>query len=90
MTDRYVRPHPTVRTYSTFSSDIDLTDVVPGREHARAIYVTNAGSGTLAVEYEDGHQATYTGVGVGYLEPRPALYTRILAATNVGSVRVGF
>lgn len=89
---RAIYPHPTAIEYSSFASDINLVAASPSGEPARAIYIVDAGSGSLVVTTDDGENRTYTNLqSNNYLHPTPLFVKAIIASgTDVAKVRVGF
>ncbi len=86
-----IRPHPTLREYTSFVADIDL-HAVKGR-NARNIYVIDAGSGLLTYVDEDGDEVALTALADGeYIEPSPSWFNKIVAGagTTVTHIRVGW
>jgi len=86
-----IGPFYTVRKYTSFAADIDLTAVIGALPNARAIYVKTAGTGRVDVVFADGTEVSFTGLSDGeYLEPSPAQYVTIKDTTDVTELWVGF
>lgn len=91
------RPYNHWHTYTSFGSDIDLLADSNGPpssrgQPARRIDVLEEGSGTLSVRLGSGATKTETvtagDVSAGHARFEPVFVTAILAATNVGKIRV--
>jgi hypothetical protein len=91
---RAIHAHEDALEYDDFSVDINLVSASPDtRTPARAIFIVDAGSGSIVVTTSGGSaNRTYTGLVSGtYLDPSPLYVETIIATgTDVAKVRVGW
>jgi hypothetical protein len=92
-TQRAIHAHEDALEYDDFATDIDLRAASPdGESDARAIFIVDAGSGSLVVTTAAGNERTFTGLTSGtYLDPTPLYVSAIVAdGTDVSKIRVAW